>query len=60
MIIIKSNGNQDNNKIKEYIVDTNAEIADLPTNPMYMGSTALVIESSSVYMLNGSGEWREL
>lgn len=60
MIIIKSNGNQDNNKIKEYIVDTADEIDQLPKDPTYMGSSAIVIDPFSVYMLNGSGEWREL
>lgn len=60
MIAIKSNGGKDNNSVKEYIVDTEAEIAELPTDKFYMGSTAIVIETSAVYMLNGSGEWKEL
>ena len=40
---------------KEFIVDTEAEVADLPKcDP---GSSALVTETGSVYIVNASGEW---
>lgn len=39
----------------DYIVDTDADIADLPEG--CTGSSALVVESGSVYMVNASGDW---
>ena len=45
--------------VVELIIDTAAEIIDLPTN-VAPGSTCFVIENSTVYMLNGNGEWKEL
>lgn len=54
----------------EFTVDTVADISSLPTtsaggsnelayitDPIKPGSTAFVIATSAVYMLNGSGEW---
>lgn len=42
--------------IVEYVVDTEADLATLPTN-VAMGSTALVIANTTVYMLNSKKEW---
>lgn len=39
----------------EYIVDTEADIASLPE--CCTGSTALVVESGTAYMVNASGLW---
>ena len=44
-----------NASINEYIVDTEADIANLPE--CCVGSSALVVESANVYMVNASGEW---
>lgn len=54
----------------EFVVDTAEDLADLPTTeeggsgdlayisePIKPGSTAFVIATSAVYMLDGSGEW---
>ena len=41
----------------EYIADTEADVADLPE--CITGSTALVVESGAVYMVNASGVWAE-
>lgn len=41
---------------EEYICDTEADIADLPKS--CVGSTALVVESGRIYMVNASGEWK--
>ena len=53
----------ENGKIKygiyEFVVDTLSEIQSLPKDAK-PGSSALVLENSSVYMLNGNHEWREL
>ena len=39
----------------DYIVDTEADIATLPE--CCTGSSALVVESGAVYMVNASGVW---
>lgn len=41
--------------IKEYIVDGEADIAHLPE--CCVGSSALAVETATVYMVNASGEW---
>lgn len=47
--------------VSEYVMDTLAEFADLPVFPECgYGSTCFVIENSSVYMLNGDNEWKEI
>ena len=43
---------------KEYIVDTEADIANLPQ--CCAGSSALVVESGDVFIVNASGEWKTL
>lgn len=42
--------------IKEFMLDTAADVADLPTN-IRPGSTALVIPTSEIYILNGEKQW---
>ncbi|MBO7252552.1 MAG: hypothetical protein J6V25_07985 [Oscillospiraceae bacterium] len=39
----------------DYVVDTEADIADLPE--CCTGSSALVVESGAIYMVNASGVW---
>lgn len=39
----------------DYIVDTEADVANLPE--CSTGSSALVVESGAVYMVNASGNW---
>ena len=39
----------------DYIVDTEADVANLPD--CCSGSSALVVESGAVYMVNASGNW---
>lgn len=41
--------------VNEYIVDTEVDIASLPE--CCAGSSALVVETAAVYMVNASGEW---
>ena len=45
--------------VSEFVCDTVADIANLPTekNKVYRGSTALVTETSEVYILNASRQW---
>ena len=40
---------------QDYIVDTDADVKDLPK--CCVGSSALVVESGAVYMVNASGVW---
>ena len=40
---------------RDYIVDTEADVANLPQ--CCTGSSALVVESGAVYMVNASGVW---
>ncbi len=42
--------------LKEYVVDSEADIEYLPLDGV-MGSTAFVIETGDVYVLNGKKEW---
>jgi len=45
--------------LKEFVVDTPEDIKNLPINAL-MGSTALVISTGEVYMINSKGEWKKL
>ena len=47
------------NYVLELVADTVADIETLPTD-IPQGSSCLVIENSSVYMLGSDGVWREL
>ena len=52
----KAQYNQD-----EYVVDTVEELNEiLKTRSSEMGSTAFVIATSQVFMLNGNKEWKEI
>ena len=42
--------------IKEFILDSAADLNKLPTN-IKIGSSALIIPTGEVYMLNGSRKW---
>lgn len=42
--------------VMEYVVDTPEDIDFLPTNGA-MGSSAIVISTSELYMLNSQKEW---
>lgn len=44
--------------IKEFVIDTAADLIAIP--PCQMGSVALDISTSEVYMMNGNGEWVKL
>ena len=53
--IIKEKDKQTNN-IQEFICDFEIDINNLPID-IAAGSTAFVIENSSVYMLNNNKQW---
>lgn len=43
--------------IREWVCDTPEDLENLPSGSVAMGSTAFVISTSELYMLNGEGEW---
>lgn len=43
--------------VTQFIADTEADIADLPTDEVSPGSTCIVAATSTVYILNNQGEW---
>lgn len=45
--------------VVEYVADKESDIKNLPTH-VAPGSTCIVVESSSVYMLNNNKEWKVL
>ena len=45
--------------LQEFMIDTVDDLNHLPIDAP-MGSTAFCIETSSVYVLNGKGEWKEV
>ena len=51
--------NRNDYNLREYVLDTEADIANLPKTDA-PGSTAFVIDTSSVYMINTEGEWIEI
>lgn len=51
-----------NSYYTEFVIDSIADIDELPTNPTEagQGSCAICIENSEVYMLNGQRRWVKL
>ena len=60
MYNIKQQGDTVQNGIMEYVADTRDDIKKIPTNMGLMGSTCLVIEDSSVWILGSDKKWHEL
>lgn len=54
---IYSNG-QRANMVREFVVDTEADIASINTSQLLPGSTCFVIEQSQWYMLNHQYQWK--
>jgi hypothetical protein len=59
MINIISQNGKTSYDVKEFVIDTPQDLTSLPTNAA-MGSSAIVISTGAVYMLNSSGEWIEI
>lgn len=57
--IITKNGDITQSSVVEICVDYRVDIEDLPTN-YGVGSDAIVLEDSSVWMLGNDFEWHEL
>ena len=47
------------NGITEYVLDTEADLKDLPID-LPIGSVAFIIETGTLYMFNSKREWIEV
>ena len=56
MVGIMKNGGRVTYDLNEYVVDSEDDVKLLPRE-VAMGSTAFVINTGDVYMLNGKKEW---
>ena len=53
------NGDNTQSSVVEIVVDTLSELSDLPTD-YEVGSDAIVLEDSSVWMLGNDNTWHQL
>lgn len=53
------NGDNTQSSVVEIVVDTLSELSDLPTE-YGVGSDAIVLEDSSVWMLGNDNTWHQL
>jgi hypothetical protein len=60
MISIGSNGQKIAYGVKHYNLDTEADLAKLPTRGEKMGCTCFVISTSKYYMLDSKFKWVEI
>lgn len=60
MITIGANGERISYGIKHYNLDTEADLAKLPTANEFMGCTCFVISTSKYYMLNSDRKWVQI
>lgn len=52
-------GNRKEYDIRQFVCDTTADIAELPTN-CAIGSSVLVVANSSVWILGSDREWHQI
>ena len=57
MIVKSKEGNTYNVPIQEYIIDTQADLANMPKEAPF-GSVAFCIENQTAYFKNSNGEWK--
>lgn len=60
MYSIKQQGDTVQNGIMEFVADTRSDIDIIPADNWEMGSTCLVIEDSSVWILGSDKKWHEI
>ena len=59
MIALMSEEGHVKDKVYEFVIDTAAELSDVPTD-VGVGSKVYCIEDSTVYMLNNAGSYVEV
>lgn len=57
---LKQQSNRLDYNYREYTVDNEADIQDIPVNTCIPGSVCFVINGSRVFMLNNEKEWEEI
>lgn len=58
--IVKQSG-RDSAYVTEFVIDKIEDVSSLPVYPnVSKGSSALVLENSSVYILGGENQWVEI
>lgn len=60
MINILSQNGHTTYGLKEYVLDTPEDLKYLPIEGNKPGSTAFIISTCQVFMLNSKGEWKEI
>lgn len=60
MYYITRNADKSAAYVAELIADTDADVQDIPVDLYEPGTTCIVIENSTVYMLNTQKEWKLL
>ena len=58
MYLVKQGGRTDYN-FKEYYLDNESELSNIPVYECATGSIAYIISNQKVYMLNSHKEWKE-
>ena len=58
MYLLKQGGRVDYN-YKEYYLDNENELSNIPVYECATGSIAYIINNQKVYMLNSNKEWKE-
>lgn len=60
MVNILSQNGHTTYGLKEYALDTPEDLKYLPIDGDKPGSTAFIISTCQVFMLNSKGEWKEI
>ena len=60
MVYINKQGGTTQYGVIEYVADTASDLATIDIKNWLMGSTCIVIDTSSVYMLGSDSQWHEL
>lgn len=59
-ILTSKRGNLDNVNLYEHVCDTSADLPNIPSDQITLGSTAIVLQGDSgleLYMANSNKEW---
>lgn len=57
MIALMGQGGHTTYNLKEFVLDSEDDLENLPVEGIPMGSYAFVISTSEVYMFNSNKEW---
>lgn len=60
MYFVTKNADRSSAYVTELVADTDADVKDIPVDLYDPGTTCIVIDNSTVYMLNTQKEWKLL